>query len=445
MKKREFLKTGSILVTGSIISSGMACSSSKPVTNWAGNLTFSTRNIHYPTTVSQVQETVKRLKSVRGLGSKHSFNTIADSPANLLSLRDMKKVVGIAPENRTITVEAGVRYGDVCAAIREAGFGLHNLASLPHISIAGACATATHGSGVANGALAVGVSGLELVKANGDLVRLTREKDGDLFNGVVVGLGAVGIVTKVTLDLLPDYDMQQVVYLNLPMAALENNFTEIMSSGYSVSLFTDWRNGNVSEVWIKSRVDAKEIISSPTYYDAKLADRNLHPIESNPAENCTEQMGVAGPWYERLPHFKMGFTPSSGEELQAEYFVPMESGFQAMAAIEKLADKIHPHLFISEIRTIAADDYWMSPFYKKPCVAIHFTFKPHGPEVRQLLPQIEAALDPFGVRPHWGKLFAMAPGVLQGRIKRLEDFRELVREFDPEGKLRNDFLERNLF
>ena len=427
----------------------MACNPSKeiktPLTNWAKNLTYSTTNVHYPNTVPEAQELVKKLSGLRGLGSCHSFNTIADSHHHLVSLKQMKKIIEIDSSSNTVTVEGGVRYGDICEYLDEMGYALHNLASLPHISIAGAVATATHGSGISNGALPVGIRAIELIKANGELVQVSKEQDSELFYGAVVGLGGLGIVTKVTLDLVPTFKMQQVVYQNMPFSALENNFEEIMGSAYSVSLFTDWRNKNISEVWIKSRLDAPNKVEGEKYFGGTLANRHLHPVESQGAESCTEQMGIIGSWYERLPHFKMGFTPSSGEELQAEYFVPLEYGYPAMVAMEKMQDQISPLLFISEIRTIAADDFWMSPFYKKPCVAIHFTFKPDWKGVQQLLPRIEEALSPYHTRPHWGKLFTLQPSVLQSRIGKLQDFKALLKEFDPEGKFRNTFLRQNLY
>lgn len=445
MNKRTFLKTSSALIAGTVLNPLVGCHEDPPLTNWAGNLTYSTHNVHYPTSVEEVRDLVKKQTSLRGLGSRHSFNTIADSEHHLVSLRDMNKFIALDPAARTVTVESGVRYGDICTYLHTNGFALHNLASLPHISIAGACATSTHGSGVTNGGLAVSLNGMEMVRADGEIVNLTRDKDGEQFYGAAVGLGALGIITKVTLDLQPTYAMQQVIYRNMPMSALESNFYTVMSSGYSVSLFTDWSNKNINQVWIKSRIDAGEPVSGPEYFGGTLAEKNLHPVEALSAENCTDQMGVAGPWFERLPHFKMGFTPSSGDELQAEYFVPMEYGYQALMAIEQMHAQITPYLFISEIRTIAEDQLWMSPFYRKPSVAIHFTFKPEWEAVQQLLPRIEAALDPYHVRPHWGKLFALSPKVLQSRIDRLADFKSLMKEYDPESKFRNAFLNKNLF
>jgi xylitol oxidase len=338
-----------------------------------------------------------------------------------------------------------MKYGELAPYLDEKGYALHNLASLPHISIAGAVATATHGSGLHNGNLSTGVSAIEFINASGDLVSLSKNKDGELFNGAVVGLGALGVITKLTLDLQPTFKMKQVVYRNLAMKELEKNFHEIMASGYSVSFFTDWKNKNINEVWIKSKVENANAGAASELYGAKLATQNLHPIETESAENCTEQMGVAGPWYERMPHFKMGFKPSAGKELQSEYFVPIEHAYEAMMAMEKLNEKITPHLFISEIRTIAADDFWMSPCYKKTCVALHTTWKQEVNTVMNLLPVIEEQLAPFNARPHWAKLFTISPPVLQSRYEKLNDFKELINQYDPGGKFRNDFLSKNLY
>ena len=447
MKKRTFLKTTSLLAGGAVLSRMMACSpkaTAPHLKNWAGNLEYSTGNVHYPKTVSEVQEVVKKCNKLTSLGSRHSFNTIADSTENQLSLQELNKVVSLDKTANTVTVEAGMRYGDLAPYLHQNGYALHNLASLPHITIAGSCATATHGSGVSNGNLATAIAAIEFVNAAGEIVNLSK-KDGDQFQGAVVGLGALGIVTKVTLDLLPTFNMKQYVYRNLLMGELEKNFDAIVSSGYSVSLFTDWKNKNINEVWVKSKSAAGDADPPAELFGAKLATKNMHPIEEEDAINCTEQMGVPGPWFERMPHFKMGFKPSAGKELQAEFFVPIEHAYEAMMAMESLHEKITPHLFISEIRTIHEDNLWMSPCYKKTCVALHTTWKQETEIVMNLLPLVEAQLAPFNARPHWAKLFTLPPAVLQSRIEKLADFKALVKQYDPNGKFRNDFLNKNLY
>lgn len=446
MDKKTFLKTSAIVMSGIALSQLSGCESpATPRFNWAGNLKYGTDNLYTPATIAELQETIKKCTKIRALGSKHSFNAIADSSENQVSTSGFNKVIALDKTTHTVTVEGGARYGEFCTALDQSGYALHNLASLPHISVAGACATATHGSGIKNGSLASAVSGIEFINAAGDIVLLSKEKNETELQGAIVNLGALGVVTKVTLDLLPSFRMKQSVFLNMSMQELEKNFEAIMSTGYSVSLFTDWKNKNINQVWIKSRADEQGSSLVAEFYGAKPATKNMHPLEDLSAENCTDQLGIAGPWYERMPHFKMGFTPSSGKELQSEYFIPFEHAYQGMMAIEKLNAKVSPHLFISEIRSIAADEYWMSPFYKKTCVAFHFTWKQEWEAVQQLLPLVEEALAPFYPRPHWGKLFTMNPTVLQSRIEKLNDFKDLLSKHDPTGKFRNEFVERNLY
>jgi xylitol oxidase len=411
------------------------------LTNWAGNYTYSTANVHRLASIEQAQSFVKQHDALRVLGTRHCFNAIADSRHALISLEQLNKVVAVDEKARTVTVEPGVTYGRLCPLLHEKGFALHNLASLPHISIAGACATATHGSGIKNGNLATAVSALELVTANGDLLTLSRTQNGDSFLGAVVNLGALGVMTKITLEVQPTFQMRQLVYVDLPLKQLAAHFEAIMSSGYSVSLFTDWQNQRLNQVWIKRRVDdGVTMTANQDFHGAKLATRNLHPITELSAENCTEQMGVPGPWFERLPHFRMGYTPSSGKELQSEYFVPRKDAVEAILAIERLRDRVSPHLLISELRTIEADRLWMSPCYDRPSLAIHFTWKPEWAAVRELLPVIEKELARFAVRPHWGKLFTVEPAQLRSRYEKMSDFKDMLKQHDPRGKFRNEFV-----
>lgn len=413
--------------------------------NWAGNLTYSTDNVQYPKTMAEIQQLAKKLSKMKALGTRHCFNTIADSKDDLVCTRDMNKVVSIDAKAHTVTVEGGIKYGELAPYLQQHGFALHNLASLPHISVAGSITTATHGSGIKNGNLASAVTALEIVKADGSIADLSKEKDDDRFNAAVVGLGALGLITKVTLKIEPTYQVAQRVFLKLPMSQLKQHFEQIMSAGYSVSLFTDWQSDSINEVWIKSKVGTDKEQNQPEFYGAKAATKNLHPIIDHSAESCTEQMGIPGPWYERLPHFKMGFTPSSGRELQSEYFVTLKHAVEAIGAVSRLAKQIGPHLFITEIRTIAADDLWMSPCHNQTSVTIHFTWKQETEAVMKLLPLIEKELAPFNPRPHWGKIFTIAPKVLQSRYEKLDDFKKLAAGYDPHGKFRNAFLEHNLY
>jgi alditol oxidase len=452
MKKRTFLKLSTALLSAPLIPNLLSCSERKKIINWAGNVAFSTDNIINPRSVGNLQDNVKSNKKLRTLGTKHCFNTIADSKECFIGTMFLNNMISIDFKLMEIKTQAGIKYGELAPYLEKNGFALHNLASLPHISVGGACATATHGSGVKNGNLATAVKALEIVNAKGEIVELTKEKDGERFNAAVVSLGMLGPVITVTLAIEPTFQIKQNVYQNMPMESLKTHFDEIMSAGYSVSLFTDWQNNNINEVWIKSKV--KEELgkktdngfnATATYFGGTLATKNLHPIATLGAENCTDQMGVPGPWHDRLPHFKMGFTPSSGKELQSEFFVDRKNAYAAIMAVEKLRDKIGPLLMITEIRTIAADNLWLSTAYKRDSVAIHFTWKQEIAAVMALLPEVEAALEPFDYRPHWGKIFTINPKKLQKRYEKMEEFKAFVNEFDPEGKFRNEFIDKNIY
>ncbi len=446
MNKRTFIKLFAAAIAIPAVSRLLARVGGEGLKNWAGNLEYSTDRLYAATSIEQVRDYVKKESKLKVLGTRHCFNNIADSTDSFLSVKPMDKVIAVDPAKHTVTVGAGITYGQLCPYLDSKGFALHNLASLPHISVAGACSTATHGSGEKNGNLATAASGLEMVTASGDVVSLSRERDGDKFPGAVVGLGALGVITKVTLDIQPTFLMRQYVYENLPLSQLKDHFDAIESSAYSVSLFTDWQKQRINEVWIKSRVEEGQAFhATPEFFGAKLATRNLHPIAELSAENCTEQMGVPGPWYERLPHFRMGFTPSAGKELQSEYFVPRQHAVEAILAVERLRDRVSPRLLISEIRAIAADELWLSPCYEQPCVTIHFTWKQDWPAVRKLLPVIEKELSPFHARPHWGKLFTTSPAELKVIYKKMPEFIELSRKYDPQGKFRNEYLNKNIF
>jgi alditol oxidase len=447
MDKREFLKTSGVILTGSLLQRFASAEAQEAHrTNWAGNYEYHAKNLISPKTVEEVQQAVKSCSTLKALGARHSFNGIADNPLNQISLKQLDGME-LDEKARMVTVGAGVTYGQLAPYIDGKGYALHNLASLPHISVVGACATGTHGSGNRNGNLSTAVAAMEIVTADGEVKTLSRQKDGERFHGAVVGLGALGVVTRATLDVLPTFQVSQAVYENLPIAALKEHLDEVFASGYSVSLFTDWQNHRMTQVWIKRRLEPGVAAPkfAPEFFGAKLATKKLHPISGHSAESCTEQMGIPGPWYERLPHFKMNFTPSSGAELQTEYFVPREKGYEAILAVEELRDQITPHLFVTELRTIDADDLWMSMAYRRPSMALHFTWKPEWPAVSAILPQIEEKLARFDARPHWAKLFTVSPARLGQLYAKMPEYRALVGQFDPKGKFRNEFLNTNVF
>lgn len=407
--------------------------------NWAGNLGYAAEEVLRPTTLEELSEQVAAAARIKPLGTRHCFNDIADMPRGVqVDVSRIDSPLKIDEDAGTVTVGAATRYGDLARPLDAAGYALANLASLPHCTVAGSVATATHGSGQHNQNLAAAVAGLEIVTADGRSRAYTREDPE--FPGLVVGLGALGVVTRVTLDVVPRYEVRQQVFDNLPWDAALDCFDEIQDAAYSVSLFTTWAGETVEQVWLKNVGDAEP---RPDFYGAAAADGPRHPVPGMSAESCTEQLGIPGPWYDRIPHFRLQFTPSAGDELQTEYFVPRRHAAAAIRAIRELTDVITPLLFISEIRTIAADDLWLSTAEGGDRVALHFTWQPRQPEVEAVLPLIENQLAEFEPRPHWGKLFHGGPWLAE-RYGKLTDFRHLAQTLDPEGKFHNPFLTRHV-
>ena len=406
----------------------MSSSTIPPQTNWAGNVKFRPRRWYRPTSLAQLQSAVAASDAMRVLGTGHSFNQIADTPGDLVSVAGLPPEIDIDAARATVRVAAGLRYADVAPRLHAAGWALANLGSLPHICIAGACATGTHGSGDANGNLATAVAGLEVVTANGEIV-----VPGDV-RPWVVGLGALGVVTHLTLRLVPSFEIAQYVYDDVPLPLAEDDLSELFSAGYSVSLFTRW-SGRGSQAWVK-RGDPSPV--PRRWLGGTLASAPRHPIPGAPAAHCTPQLGVPGPWYERLPHFRADATPSAGDELQSEYLVPRDRAAEALAALAGVGERLAAVLHVSELRTVAADDLWLSPSYRRDCLAIHFTWVNDLAAVAPVVALVEDRLSPFDPRPHWGKIFGY--GRMRERYERFDDFVELARRYDPTGKFRNPWL-----
>ncbi len=411
--------------------------------NWAGNIVYRASELAQPADLAGLQAVVRGHQQVRAVGAGHSFNRIADTPGVLVSLDALPAEVSLDPDRAAVTVPGGLTYQELAPRLTAAGWALRSLASLPQLTVAGACATATHGSGDGNGNLATAVSGMQLVTADGELRALRRDSDGERFRGAVVGLGALGVVATLTLDLVPAFDVRQYVYQGLPAAMLCSHFDEIFGSGYSVSVFTDWQGTRHSQVWVKQRVGAAgSWRPEPRWMDATLAEKPLHPIPGQPAGYATEQLGVPGPWHERLPHFRAEATPSSGQELQSEYLLPRQRAAAAFDALATLASVLAPVLQICEIRTVAPDDLWLSPSYQRDTVALHFTWIKDIATVTPVIAAIEHLLAPLGARPHWAKLFATAPHAVRALYPRSADFQQLLHEMDPAGKFRNSFVSK---
>jgi alditol oxidase len=407
-----------------------------PPTNWAGNITFSCRSLHRPTGIPELQELVAGSDRVRALGTGHSFSPVADTTGELVSLAELPPRIEVDAGRETVTVAGGVRFGELAPVVHAAGFALRTLGSLPHISVAGACATGTHGSGDRCGTLASSVSAVELVDARGELVTIDRTDPE--FPAAVLALGCRGIVTALTVDLVPAFDVRQWVYEDVPVSDLDG----VLAAAYSVSAFTSFAGPIFEQVWLKRLVSEGD--PEPGWRGAHRADGARHMTPGVPPAHTTEQGGVPGPWHQRLPHFRLEFAPSFGVELQSEYLVAREHADAALGALYGIAGRIAPVLHGCEIRSVGADELWLSSVYRQDSVALHFTWVADTAAVTPVVAAIEQALDPFAARPHWGKVFTTDPATVRDRFPRLPDAAAVFHRHDPTGKFRNALTDRYL-
>lgn len=404
-------------------------------TNWAGNQQYSARGLLRPHSIDELCEQVASSSKVKPVGSRHSFSTIADTAGDMLDLSALPRFFDLAEESRTVTIDAGMRYGELATRLQAHGWALENMASLPHITVVGSVATGTHGSGDSIPPLSAAVRSVEMILADGSLRQFHRGEED--FGGAAVNLGALGVVTRVTLDITPTFQVRQDVYDGLEWGAVLESFDDLAGAAYSVSLFTRWVGDRFGHAWLKSTGEpAERVLGVPALR------RDIGLVEGA-VERTTPQCGVWGSWDQRLPHFKLDFTPSNGSELQSEYLLPRSNAVEALQRLWELGPRMEPHLLLSEVRTIAADEQWMSTAYGRESVGFHFTWRQHPEEVRALLPRLEEQLLPLGARPHWGKLFDVTD--LGPMYPRSEDFQALATRLDPGGTFRNDFLATHLF
>jgi len=406
------------------------------VRNWAGNYEYEAEDVRHPSSVSQVSSELTGIAKVRALGTRHSFNDMADS-TTIIETGPLGEHLELNVDRTEVTVNASMTYGRLSELLQPLGFALHNLASLPHISIGGAISTATHGSGMGNGNLATAVRGIELATSSGEVGRLVHGDDE--LDGAVVGLGALGVVTKVSLEVQPAFEIAQFVYDDLSQAVFAENLDDIMGAGYSVSGFTRW-DGSVEQVWLKDLV-ADDGPPRAELFGAKVATEDRHPIRGLSAEACTAQLGQPGLWSDRLPHFRLDFTPSAGEEIQSEFFVEWTHATDALDTIHAIGDRLADALLISEIRAVKSDELWMSPHHRRDSLALHFTWGPDQSAAEEAATLVGDALADFDARVHWGKVFAPQHANVSS-YERVDDFVDLVTRFDPRGAFRNPWFDR---
>ena len=405
--------------------------------NWSGNIEYRPAEIARPSSISELQKVVADSRKVRAYGSGHSFNTLADTDGTLIAFSEFDKNIEIDSSKMLVRVPAGVRYGEVAPKLHANGFALRNMGSLPHITVVGATSTGTHGSGVGNKNLSGSIAEIELITATGDAITLDQSE----LPAARVALGSIGIIHHLTLDIVPTYEVAQTVYFDLPFVQLISNLDAILSAGYSVSVLSMWGDEFVDQVWVKSKIGTNLVLTQNEWFGAKLATRKSNPIREADSAAATEQFGLPGPWFERLPHFKLDFTPSFGEELQTEYFIDRKDAPAALNAIYKIREELSELIMVCEMRTVAQDENWLSEAYGRETFVFHFTWRPNIPAVEKLLLKIEASLEPFKARPHWGKVFTNNAFDFSSLYPKFNSFLTYRGTYDPSRKFVNKLLE----
>lgn len=411
--------------------------------NWARNLTFSESEFLEIDSFSQLQEVVNTSSRVKVLATGHSFSPIADTEGKLISLKKLDSSIYIDSVNQTVSVSAGTSYAQLARYLEENGWALENLASLGEITIAGAIMTATHGSGSANSVLSNAVVEIEMVLASGEKLLLNEQNIAE-FKGFIVSIGALAVFTRLKLRIVKSFSIKQIVYENITSKSVAQHFDEIFDAAYSVSYFNNWARDSSGQIWMKFLSDKDISTLAKNAFGGNLAVANQHPVKVNDPSTCTEQMGVTGKWLYRLPHFKLDSSPASGDEVQTEYLVDRKYVKEYIGELSAIGDEIASRVYATEIRTIKADDLWLSGAYQRPTVGFHFTWKKSA-DIENFLPKIEQILGQYNGRPHWGKLFSTDKDQLISRYPKFSDFQKLLKKYDPNGKFRNQFIDRYFY
>ncbi len=413
------------------------------IKNWARNLEFSAGEFLEINSISQLQEVINNSDKVKVLGTGHSFSPIADTSGSLISIKKLDPEIHIDSKMQTVSVSAGTSYAQLARYLEANGWALENLASLGEITVAGAIMTGTHGSGSSNTVLSNAVVEIEMILASGEKL-LLNQQNLEEFNGFIVSFGALAVFTRLKLKIVKSFSIKQIVYENITSKSVSEYFDEIFDNAYSVSYFNSWAKNSTGQIWMKFLSDKDTSTLPKNAFGGNLAVANQHPVKVNDPSTCTEQMGAPGKWLYRLPHFKLDSSPASGDEVQTEYLVDRKYVKEYIEELSLIGDEIADKVYATEIRTIKADNLWLSGAYERPTVGFHFTWKKSA-DIETFLPKIEQILGQNGGRPHWGKLFSTNKNQLITRYPKFSNFQQLLKKYDPDGKFRNQFIDRYFY
>jgi len=409
--------------------------------NWSRTHCFGATELRRPTSIGELQQSIVAAvasgQGVRTIGSRHSFTDIADSDV-VVDLGALPEQFAVSPDRTSVTVSGAMTYARLASLLEPHQLAIANMASLPHLSIAGAISTATHGSGTTNGNLATAVLSLKIMTSAGELRHVQRSDTQ--FSAAVVALGAMGAIVAIELAVEPAFDVEQAVHNRLSWSRLHPSLDEVFDAAYSVSVFTDWRDH--VQLWTKRRVD-QATLDHATLHDGVQASQPEHPVPGADASSCTNQQ-EPGLWSHRLPHFRSDEVPSVGAEVQSEFFVERALMGQAIERLRSIGDALEPVIMVSEIRTIGADNIWLSPQYQRDCAAFHFTWHHDVVAAHAAADLVTDTLAPLRPIPHWGKVFDPRRFDFDQLYPNLRSALACFQEWDPTSTFTNAWMRNTI-
>jgi FAD/FMN-containing dehydrogenase len=399
----------------------------EPWTNWVGNQSFTPARIASPRSEDELATLVRQAAGagmhVRVAGAGHSFTPVAQTDGLLIEMAQLTGVTATDPVRRRVTVRAGTPIHDLYQPLWDAGLALRNQGDIDTQQIAGAVATATHGSGISNGSLSTVVRGVRLVCADGS-IREIGEQDPRLLRAAQVSIGTLGAVSELELAVTDAYRLTEEVGLWRWEDVLER-FDELVRGHRHFGFF--WMPTEESGALYNLQRHGEETFADRCYvklFDEAPPDR---PDSARPGRRTDRCYRI----------YPMVYSPNFHE---LEYFVALEHGREALEAMRELMLASQPDaIYPLEVRTVGPDDAYLSPSQGTATTVISVSGTP-GTDYWAYLRSVDALLAPYRPRVHWGKLHFLTPEQLHERYPEAAEFIAVRRELDPEGVFLNDHL-----
>ncbi|MEH6516198.1 MAG: D-arabinono-1,4-lactone oxidase [Halioglobus sp.] len=454
LKRRQMVSAlaaaiaGAVALPGSIIASAAEAKRKLPWRNWSGSQQCLPEARVAPGSVPELQQLLRQSSStVRPVGAGHSFSPLVPTDGTIVSLSRLGGVLDHDSATLQATIGAGTRLGDIGQPLDDLGQALINMPDIDEQALAGCLATATHGTGAGIGCMSTFVTGLQIADARGDLIDCSADQNPQLFEAAKVSLGALGVVTQVTLQNVAPYRLkrqtvwrsfEEILEIAPELAKNHRNF-EFYYIPFSGMGFTDVHDITDEPVASTERLDGNdsveqlELVRDWLEWSPGLREFALGSY----MKTLSPEQVVASSWQNYASERNVRFN-------EMEYHLPVENGLQAVRDIREAIETHHHDVFFPiEVRFVKGDDIWLSPFYQRDScsIAVHRVF---DEDFAPFFKTLEPILRGHGGRPHWGKINTLSAADFRALYPRWDEFLELRREFDPQERFLNPYL-KSLF